>query len=137
MRQAKRRGLPAFASTPDVLPEFSSPKNVKLLSSLGILSEEEIVGHRDVFYAEYITKIRNEAACMLNMFNHSVSPAALYSQTTAAAALAAVNACGSAVDGGSLAAQTALLASSTKVLNDGLAAAAEVSVQRAQLGVRG
>lgn len=71
---------------------------------------------------------------MLNMFNHSVSPAALYSQTTAAAALAAVNACGSAVDGGSLAAQTALLASSTKVLNDGLAAAAEVSALVTKLG---
>jgi glutamine synthetase len=56
--EAKRRGLPSFVSTPDVLPEFSSAKNVALLSSQGILSEEEIIGHRDVFAAEYITKIR-------------------------------------------------------------------------------
>ncbi len=55
--QAKRRGLPSFATTADVLPEFSSKKNVALLSGLGILSEEEIIGHRDVFFAEYLTKL--------------------------------------------------------------------------------
>ncbi len=55
--EAKRRGIPSFTTTADVLPEFASKKNVALLSSLGILSEEEIIGHRDVAYAEYIQKL--------------------------------------------------------------------------------
>lgn len=68
----------------------------------------------------------NEAACMLNMFNHSVSPAGVHTQTTLAAALAAVKAAGSATN---VSAQSAVLDSVSGSLNEGIAAAAELSAK--------
>jgi hypothetical protein len=41
-QQAKKRGLPILATTADVLPHTTAPKNVALFSSLGIFSQEEV-----------------------------------------------------------------------------------------------
>jgi glutamine synthetase type III len=68
----------------------------------------------------------NEAACMLNLFNHSVSPAGVHTQTTIAAALAAVKAAGGSSN---LSAQAAVLNSVSGSLNDGIAAAADLSAK--------
>jgi len=128
-QEAKRRGLPSFPTTADVLPEFSSKKNVDLLSSLGILSEEEIIGHRDVMFGEYITKLSNEAACLSGLYNQYVSPAAFQTQTAVSASLAALGAAKVAPSPQ----QTALLSALTANLNAGLQAAAELQSVIAEL----
>lgn len=59
--QAKRRGLPVLTTTADSLPVLTAPKNVELLSSLGVFSKEELESRQNILTQEYITKVCESA----------------------------------------------------------------------------
>merc|ERR1712187_1092175 len=53
---------------------FTDPKNVKLFSSMGVLSAEECASRRDVMLEHYVGTVEIEANCMIQMFNQHVIP---------------------------------------------------------------
>lgn len=76
-QEAGRRRLWNLASSPEAFAQLSSSKNKKLFSSLGVLTEEEIVSHQHVLYHNYIKTLNVEALCFLNMAKTYILPAAL------------------------------------------------------------
>jgi len=76
-KEAAARGLWNLPSSPEAFAQLSSEKNKKLFSSLGVLTEEEVVSHQHVLYESYIKALNVEAQCLMNMARTYILPAAL------------------------------------------------------------
>ena len=75
--EATRRGLPNLPNTPQALKEFISPKNIRLLTKHGILTEGEIHSRYEIVVDDYTKILRIEANTMLDMAKQEILPAAL------------------------------------------------------------
>jgi len=76
-KEAVARGLWNLPSSPEAFAQLGSDKNKKLFSSLGVLTEEEVVSHQHVLYETYIKALNVEAQCLMNMAKTYILPAAL------------------------------------------------------------
>jgi glutamine synthetase len=76
-KEASARGLWNLPSSPEAFAQLGSAKNKKLFSSLGVLTEEEIVSHQHVLYESYIKALNVEAQCLLNLARTYIFPVAL------------------------------------------------------------
>ncbi len=83
-REASRRGLPAYASAVDAIPEFAAEANVAFLSRLGVFTREELESRCLVYLERYAKQVNVEAGLMADMARRSIFPAA----SRAAAAIA-------------------------------------------------
>ncbi|MDD6194510.1 MAG: glutamine synthetase III [Lachnospiraceae bacterium] len=73
--EAEKRGLYNLKSTPDVLPVFKDPKNVKLFTKHGIFTESEIDSRYEILLENYSKTIHIEALTLLDMLKHDFLPA--------------------------------------------------------------
>ncbi len=74
-KEAERRGLSNFKTSPEAYAHFTDEKNVKLFSTFGVMSETEMRSRREIFFENY-RKIKNiEARTMLEMTIRDIIPA--------------------------------------------------------------
>lgn len=77
VKEAKRRGLAAFNSTPEAFVHYDDEENVRLLTSHGILSREEIKARQIIGITKYTNIVNIEARTMLLMAEKDIIPAAV------------------------------------------------------------
>lgn len=77
VEEAKRRGLYNFKTTPDALPAFIDPKNIKVLTKHGVLTENEIYSRYEILLENYCKTINIEALTMIDMVQKEIIPGVL------------------------------------------------------------
>ena len=75
LEEAARRGLLNLKSTPDALPCFILEKNIRLFSSHGVFSREEMLSRHEIHIESYCKVIRIEALTMIGMTKKDILPA--------------------------------------------------------------
>ncbi|MDO4961429.1 MAG: glutamine synthetase III [Eubacteriales bacterium] len=77
VKEAKRRGLANIKSTPEAFAHYGDEKNVRLLTSHGILSAEEIKARTNIGVQKYTNITNIEARTMLIMAEKEIMPAVI------------------------------------------------------------
>eukprot|EP01130_Rhizamoeba_saxonica_P014427 TRINITY_DN6303_c0_g1_i1.p1 TRINITY_DN6303_c0_g1~~TRINITY_DN6303_c0_g1_i1.p1 ORF type:complete len:726 (+),score=194.34 TRINITY_DN6303_c0_g1_i1:29-2206(+) len=75
-KEAEKRGLSDYKSTPDVLNEVLCKKNYDIFKNTGVLSNEELTANVNVELEQYIQHINIEAKMTTNLANQYVLPTA-------------------------------------------------------------
>ncbi len=75
--EAARRGLSNLPSTAEALPTYISQKNIDLVVSHGIFTENEFRARHAIYLEAYNKQVNIEARTMLDMAIHQILPAAL------------------------------------------------------------
>ena len=75
--EAARRGLSNYPSTAQCLPTYISQKNIDLVTSHGIYTEDEFRARYDIYLDAYRKIIHIEAKTCLDMTLHQILPAAV------------------------------------------------------------
>ncbi len=92
--EAEKRGLPNRRTTIDSLPDFVTPKSMKLFGKYGIFNEREIHSRYEIFLEGYRKTINIESQLTLQIARRMILPAALRYQTEVAQAIASLKAAG-------------------------------------------
>ncbi|MBR5768063.1 MAG: glutamine synthetase type III, partial [Clostridia bacterium] len=80
--EAARRGLPEIGSTPEACDTYLSGKNVALMTTLGILTREEMHARYEIMLESYVKRTYIEALTMTDMARREILPAvAAYRRT--------------------------------------------------------
>lgn len=74
-REAERRGLPVYPSTPDALPCFTDPEVVAMCERYGVFSRQELKARQDIYLEQYVKTVRTEANLALRMARTQIFPA--------------------------------------------------------------
>ena len=82
VKEAKKRGLNNFKTTPEALKAKISKENIKLLSDHGVLNEAEVHARYDIELEEYVMKIQIEGRVLGDIANNHVIPTAIKYQNT-------------------------------------------------------
>ncbi len=77
VKEAKRRGLAIFRSTPEAFAHYEDEANIRLLTSHGILTREEVKARCNIGVSKYTNIINIEARTMLLMAEKDIIPAAI------------------------------------------------------------
>ncbi len=77
VKEAKKRGLYNFRSTPDVLPQLVAKKNVELFKKHGIYSETELNARYEIMLENYCKTLHIEALTMQDMVVKQFLPSLL------------------------------------------------------------
>ncbi|MGI5977620.1 MAG: glutamine synthetase III [Candidatus Limivicinus sp.] len=72
IREAECRGLSNLKNTAMALPAYVKPKNISLLTELGVYSREEIMARHEIHIEKYCKVIRIEAATLVDMVQHCI-----------------------------------------------------------------
>ncbi len=75
IKEAKKRGLSNFASTPEAVSHFLDQKNIDLFVNNKIFSEKEIRARYDIMLENYSKVINIEALTMVDMAKKRIIPA--------------------------------------------------------------
>ena len=73
--ESKKRGLPEIKSTPEALPYYTLPENVKLFEHFGIFSARECQARKEILLEQYAKVINIEAHTMYKMTAKQILPA--------------------------------------------------------------
>ncbi len=92
--EAERRGLPNRRTTIDSLPDFISPKSIKLFGKYGVFNEREIHSRYEIFLEGYRKTLNIESQLTLQIARRMILPAALRYQSEVAQAVTALKAAG-------------------------------------------
>jgi glutamine synthetase len=76
-KEAAKRGLPNFKTTPEALPALIDEEVLALFEKYNVLSNVEMHSRFDIYVDQYILKITLEAKTLLEMANTIVYPAAI------------------------------------------------------------
>ncbi len=71
----EERGLLNYPTTADCMPHILDEKNVKMLTSLGVFSIDELYSRRDIMLENYCKSIQIEANTMIDMARAQIAPA--------------------------------------------------------------
>ncbi|MBQ1895401.1 MAG: glutamine synthetase III [Clostridia bacterium] len=71
----EERGLLNYRTTADCMPHILDKKNVKMLTSLGVFTEEELQSRRDIMLENYCKSVLIEANTMVEMARTQIAPA--------------------------------------------------------------
>ncbi len=71
----EKRGLLNYRTTADCMPHLLDKKNVDMLTSLGVFSEEELRSRRDIMLENYCKTVVIEANTMVDMARTQIAPA--------------------------------------------------------------
>lgn len=71
----EKRGLLNYRTTPDCMPHLMDPKNVKMLTSHGVYSEEELKSRCEIMLDNYCKTVIIEANTMVDMAKTQIAPA--------------------------------------------------------------
>ena len=75
MREAARRGLCNYRSTPDCVPHLLDAKNAELFRRNRVFSETELRARCEIVLDHYAKEVRIEALTLLDMLRKDVLPA--------------------------------------------------------------
>ena len=75
-KEAERRGLLNLRTSVDAYKTFMEPKNVKLFSSMGVMSETEMRSREEIYFENYSKIVNIEALTMIVMSLRNYLPAA-------------------------------------------------------------
>ena len=76
IKEAERRGLKNYRTTPKAVEHYLDEKNIALFTRLGIYTKEEMKSHHDIKLEKYCQVINIEANTMLEMVHKDIIPAA-------------------------------------------------------------
>ena len=71
----ENRGLLNYRTTADCIPHLMDEKNVKMLTSLGVFTEEELKSREDIQLENYCKTVNIEANTMISMAKTQILPA--------------------------------------------------------------
>ena len=71
----EKRGLLNYRTTADCMPHLLDEKNVKMLTSLGVFTVDELKSRRDIMLENYCKSVTIEANTMINMVHKRIAPA--------------------------------------------------------------
>ena len=71
----EQRGLLNYRTTADCMPHLLDEKNVRMLTCLGVFTEDELRSRRDIMLENYCKSVRIEANTMINMVHKRIAPA--------------------------------------------------------------
>ncbi|MBO7147345.1 MAG: glutamine synthetase III [Lentisphaeria bacterium] len=74
-KEAEKRGLPNFRTTPEAMKALIDPENIALLEKYHVFTEVEAKSRYEIFMEEYHRKIRIEGELSLNMARTVILPA--------------------------------------------------------------
>ena len=94
LEEAKRRGLPVFATTTDALPCLVAEDAVGLYEKTSVFTRRELESRYEVFAAEYAGRVRIEGGVALEMAESMVMPAVEEEYSALTRALASSKAAG-------------------------------------------
>ena len=77
IKEAEKRGLSNYASTPEAFAHYLDLKNVSVFTDNNIMSEAEIRSRYDIYLEKYIKSINIEARTLLDMLKKDILPAGL------------------------------------------------------------
>lgn len=77
LKEAEKRGLKNFRTTPDAMAHYLDKKNIELFEQTGIYSEVEMKSHYDVKLEKYCQILNIEVGTMIEMVNKDIEPSAL------------------------------------------------------------
>ena len=77
VKEAEKRGLKNFRTTPDAMAHYLDKKNIELFKQTGIYSEVEMKSHYDVKLEKYCQILNIEVGTMIEMVNKDIEPSAL------------------------------------------------------------
>ena len=77
IKEAEKRGLKNFRTTPDAMAHYLDKKNIELFEQTGIYSEVEMKSHYDVKLEKYCQVLNIEVGTMIEMVNKDIEPSAL------------------------------------------------------------
>jgi len=75
IKEAERRGLSNYSSTPEALSHYLDEKNVEVLTNNNVLSESELHSRYEIYLEKYYKTINIEALCMVDMLKKDIIPA--------------------------------------------------------------
>ena len=75
IREAKRRGLSNYASTPEAFAHYLDPKNVRVFTENNVMSESECRSRYEIYLEKYTKTVNIEALTMLDMLKKDILPA--------------------------------------------------------------
>ena len=74
-KEAEKRGLSNFKTSPEAYAHFTDDKNIRLFTRFGVMTETEMRSRREIFFESY-RKIKNiEARTMVEMALRDIIPA--------------------------------------------------------------
>lgn len=76
MEEAQKRGLMNLKTTPDAMPCYVAPKNIKLFTDHKVFTETEMRARYEIKLENYSKTINIEALTMIDMANKDILPAA-------------------------------------------------------------
>ena len=94
LEEAKRRGLPNYASTTDALPCLVADSAVRLYEKYNVYTRRELESRYGVFSAEYASRVRIEGGVALEMAESMILPAVDAEYSTAVQAYGAAKTAG-------------------------------------------
>ncbi len=94
LEEAKRRGLPNYASTTDALPCLVADSAVRLYEKYNVYTRRELESRYGVFSAEYASRVRIEGGVALEMAESMILPAVDAEYSTAVQAYGAAKSAG-------------------------------------------
>ncbi len=71
----EKRGLANYRTTADCMPHLLDEKNVKMLTGLGVFTEDELRSRRDIMLENYCKTVVIEANTMVDMARTQIAPA--------------------------------------------------------------
>ncbi len=75
IKEAERRGLSNYRTTPDCMPHLLDKKNVDMLTSQGVYTETELRSRCDIMLDNYCKAVLIEAETMVDMAERQLVPA--------------------------------------------------------------
>ena len=89
-KEAKKRGLPNFKTTPEALEIMKQEKVEKLFAKYEVLSKKELLSRYEVYTETYKNIILMEAKCAVYLAKTKIAPVAISYQKVLADAISAV-----------------------------------------------
>ncbi len=83
-KEAARRGLLNYATTPEAIPHFTDRKNIDLFTRHRVFTETEIISRTEILLEEYSKTIHIEALTFLEMIRKHIMPNSFAYQTALA-----------------------------------------------------
>jgi glutamine synthetase len=93
-KEAEKRGLPNFKTTPEALKILESEETVKLFEKHSVFSRRELLSRYEIYMHNYKSVISYEAECARTIAATQILPAALQHQANLAATVRAVKEAG-------------------------------------------
>lgn len=87
-QEARRRGLPDLRTTPDAIPEITTPHVVEIYEREGVLTRDELRARQEIYLEQYCKTVRTEANLVIRMARTIIFPAAMRYQGELAATAA-------------------------------------------------